>query len=183
MIFYSKERKLSFVTIAKNGSETVTKILKDDFKKVNTPQHTQIVIIREPVSRWISGIVEQALYGPHPKPQQSIKSMLQSSKLKLQSQSISHVDFHTEPQVNFLYKLPTVYYYMTPDVFERINEDHNIFKNIEHHHNSQANQQRREYTHALHEWVKANKDQVHAWLQEVYKDDYKLINNSKFVNR
>ena len=46
MIFYSKERKLSFVTIAKNGSETVTKILKDDFKKVNTPQHTQIVIIR-----------------------------------------------------------------------------------------------------------------------------------------
>ena len=109
--------------------------------------------------------------------------MLQSCKLKLQLQSISHVDFHTEPQVNFLYKLPTVYYYMTADVFERINKDHNIFKNIEHHHNSETNQQRREYTHALYEWVKANKDQVHAWLQEVYKDAYKLINNSKCVNR
>lgn len=182
MIFYSKQRNLSVVTIAKNGSETIIKSICDDFTQVKNPKNKQLVIIRDPVSRWISGIVEQSLYGPHVKGLRSIESMLKSCAIKVFQNNVGHEDYHTEPQVDFLYDLPTLYYYMTPTVFEDINRDHNIFKSIKHLHLSTEGK-RLEYTQALKNWVVANQKAVDDWAKLVYADDYKLIENSHFVNR
>jgi len=181
--FYSKKRNLYIFAIAKNCTNSILKNLTDDFVKGSQPRKDAdiIVILRDPYQRWISGTVEYFSYTIESDPTSMIKRLdrwLMFPPVKF--------DYHTEAQSDALidihdYTGRKFYYYQDKEVLHYVNAHWNILKKVQHLNTSQ-DKLRKPFANALRLWAEKNHEKLSSQLELLYKDDYKLIQKSGFVN-
>jgi hypothetical protein len=186
--FYSEERNLYILSIAKNCTSSMLANLKDDFVSGTHPRKDAdvIVILRDPYKRWISGTVEffaltQDLHRYRP-----VEYMLPALDRWLRFPPVVF-DYHTEPQsVTLNTELPeftgrVFYYYQDSKVLDAINTQWNILNKVEHL-NTAKHSIRPKFVKAINKWAKQNHDKLVEHINNLYAEDYKIINKSRFVD-
>lgn len=189
---YSPERNLYFCTIAKNCSTSIINQLPEDFVAVKPPLDADVVVIlRDPIDRWISGTVEYFTYGPHSfvttLGNANPSKMLMALNSYIKRDTLYAFDFHTGLQSAELKNIKKFtgkihYYYYHPDVLDDIQQDFNVFKSVSKENTTSADKHRPKFRMTLNSWLETNHEKLYPKLKEFYKKDYKLINRSQFVN-
>lgn len=189
---YSAKRNLYFCTIAKNCSTSIINQLPKDFQATKPlPDTDVIVILRDPVDRWISGTVEYFTYGPHsfvtthgaPNP----SKMLMALNSYVKRDRLYAFDYHTELQSAELKTIKKFtgkihYYYYHAGVLDDIQKDFDVFKSVSKENSTVADKHRPKFRSVLESWLEINREVLYPKLKEFYKKDYKAINKLNFVN-
>ena len=176
---------LMYVHVPKNASSWTKPNLKDfgwQFYNYHTDNlnKTAIVVLRDPVERWLSGIAEYlALYHPY-----FILHDLEAMDLIFDKICF---DDHTEKQINFIHGLDTdccvffkcdEYYREDFSAFLDENGMPNRFNKYEYQHVSDASPVRKKFKNIFEREIQ-NPKYLKA-VEDYFAADYNLINSIKF---
>ena len=179
------ESDLMYVNIPKNASSWTKPNLMDwgwEFYNYHTDNidKTAIVVLRDPIERWLSGIAEYlTLYHP----------MLQFNNLEGVDLIFDRVVFddHTERQINFIHGLDSekcIFLKCDEHYRENLSQlltEHNMpnkYWNYEPQHVSASSPERKRFKHIFSREIQNSK--YFNKVQEYFKQDYELINQVKF---
>lgn len=195
-MIYSEKRKIAFLTIPKNASETIAQCTHKDFTLVSdkTPlprDTTQICIIRDPFDRWKSGTIEYFVHPTSRINQFNLRNTIQPIMIPEMRRRLTKWLTHDEPQpwdyhTNFqceAYKWGKFknikFYWYNDTVIQTIQNDFSCFKNLKSFHKKDKYA---DYKKTLLDFIEKNEHAVMAQLQKMYATDYNFIANLKFVN-
>ena len=182
---------LMYVYIPKNASSWTKPNLLDwgwEFYNYHTDQlnKTAIVVLRDPVERWLSGIAEYfALY------QNTTNDLVDNKSLQQIIFDRITFDDHTEKQVKFVQGLDTskcIFLWCDDDYrknFSQLVAEHvgaNRYDQYDFQHVSEQNHDRKHFKEIFKQLL----DQEPKYLERVkqhFANDYKLIEQTKFYGR
>lgn len=186
-----RDSDLMYVYIPKNASSWTKPNLLDwkwenyNYHRDNLYHKTAIIVLRDPIDRWVSGIAEYMyLYHRHFKP----NALMPVAVLDLIFDKISFDD-HTERQIYFVEGLD-----LNKCIFFKFEHDYrhkfshflftqnmpNNYANYEFQHVSEQNLERREWKQFIQHQLENSKYMFQ--LKQYFKADYELINQVKFYD-
>lgn len=182
----SPNKKIFYLNIPKNASTFTTNVLKENnwmfWNVTNATDSTAIILLRDPIERWVSGFATYAcsyLLGHGYGSDHFVKDYNSLSERLIFDNIV--FDDHTTPQVKFINEIPhsikREYVWINKDLINSIGAIANCTLEISD--NIDDNSKETNYdTNQISNFIRSKlNENLKKKIRDVYADDYQLINN------
>jgi len=191
LCYLSPNKKFSYVNIPKNASTTLSVMFSNwnfsDFNKfADIDQPNYLVVLRDPVDRWISGMTHYLWKLNKKRPEEEILNLLTSQSFQNLIFDFMVFENHTLPQICFLSGLrldKTTFFYFSTGVVSKIQNFINDVSLVspgrlcEH----LAWDVKAKMYNKLKSLINGDSE-VRSRITQQYSADYQLIDTVKFYN-